>query len=190
MRKTILSAALAATLLAGGIAFAQTAPEDGPPPPGGPGHMMRDPLLRADANKDGVVTRDELLADVARRFAKMDTNHDGKISPEERQAAFQAMRAERVRAAVGDRGMRDGDVTLDAMEARALKLFDFVDRNGDGKVDKAERDLVRENMMAMRGPGGPGGPGGFGGRRHGPPPPPPPGDEDGPPPPPAGSPNQ
>ena len=83
MKKTLFAAALATTLLAGGAAFAgQEAP--------GP---MRDPLSQADTDKDGTVTKAELLADVDARFARIDTNHDGKISPEEREAGFAAMRA-------------------------------------------------------------------------------------------------
>ena len=33
----------------------------------------------ADANGDGKLTRDEFVADAARFFAKLDTNHDGVI---------------------------------------------------------------------------------------------------------------
>ncbi|MDF7775955.1 hypothetical protein P1X14_11920, partial [Sphingomonas sp. AOB5] len=55
---------------------------------------------------------------------------------------------------------------------QATRLFDYIDRNGDGKVDKAEREALRDTMVAMRaGPGGKGGHGRHG--RMGPPPPPP-----------------
>lgn len=84
---------------------------DGPPPPGGMapmgGHGMRGHgghrmgghdmmggmmAMMADANKDKTVTRAEYDAAVKARFDKVDANHDGKITPEERRAAFKAMR--------------------------------------------------------------------------------------------------
>jgi hypothetical protein len=158
MRKIIIAAALGATLLAtGGAVASQQTAQDAPP--------MRDPLLHADADKDGVVTRAEMLADVGARFARIDTDHDGKITPAEREAAFQAMRAHMAerRGGPGGPGMGrgrhadangDGVVTLDEQRAQAEKRFAFVDRNGDGKIDQAERDQMREMMMSMRGPGG------------------------------------
>jgi hypothetical protein len=181
MKTKIIALALAATVLAGGAAAAQDAP---PPPPGHHGGLF----LRADANKDGVVTRAELLTSIDTRFGKADANHDGKITTEERQGARKAMREARGdgegrrgghgRKGPGMRGRadmdKDGVLTLDEARAPALKLFAYVDRNNDGKVEKAEADAFRDATMAMRGPGTPGkhGRGGHGGRhgRHGPPP--------------------
>lgn len=150
MKKLLVAAAFGATLL-GAPAFAQ----DGPPPPPQPGGpMMRDPLLRGE----GVVTREQVLADVAARFAKMDTNHDGKISPEERAAAREERRGGRGPGGPG--GRMAGDLTLADMQAQAMRRFDRIDTNHDGKIDQAERDAARDRMMAMR-------------DRRGPPPPPP-----------------
>lgn len=184
MKKSTLAALLGATLLTAGTVAtvnAQTAPQDAPK------HrmMMRDPLLMADANKDGVVTREEMTASVAARFAKLDTNKDGTITLEERLAARAAMREKMGKpmhdGKEGGNGMRRGPsdsggktVTLADQTARALKRFDFVDRNGDGKVDQAERELVRSMMREM---GGGRGHHGRRGMHHGggdmPPPPPP-----------------
>ncbi|QIK97283.1 hypothetical protein G7076_11080 [Sphingomonas sp. HDW15A] len=47
----------------------------------GPGMMMR----RADADKDGRVTLAEAQAAAVRHFDMVDVNHDGRITPEERQ---------------------------------------------------------------------------------------------------------
>ncbi len=162
----LMIAALGATLLTG-AASAQDRPR-------------MDPLQRADANHDGVVTKDEMLADVDARFNQVDTNHDGKISPEERQAFGEAMRArmEQRRAAeaatrgpggpggpgMGRRAMGgDMPITLEESRARALERFDRADTNHDGKIDQAERDAMRDRMMQMRGRGA----------GEGPPPPPP-----------------
>ncbi|PEQ14156.1 hypothetical protein B2G71_00635 [Novosphingobium sp. PC22D] len=47
----------------------------------------------ADADNDGAVTKAEFDAAVAKHFAMMDGNGDGKVTPEERKAARDAMRA-------------------------------------------------------------------------------------------------
>jgi hypothetical protein len=48
-------------------------------------------LERADANGDGVVTRDEFHAQVLQRFGRVDTNGDGKIDQAEKDAVMQRM---------------------------------------------------------------------------------------------------
>lgn len=175
MKHKIVAAALAATLLGGGIAYAQNSAQTAPAVPPRP---MHGPMPGADSDKDGALSRAELLADVDARFAKFDADKDGKITREERIAAFEKMRDERhgdgerrwgrhgrhgrgfgMRGAGGPgMGMRpdanrDGVVTLEEQRAQALKPFTYMDRNNDGKVDQAERDQLREVMMAMRGPG-------------------------------------
>jgi len=162
MKKQLFAAVFAALMT--GVPYAAYAQEAPPPPgPGGPGGMM----MRADANHDGILTREEMLADVDQRFSSMDTNHDGKIDAAERDAARQATMARRDgdgggRGWGGRRGGGDGDITLDEQRAQATRRFDMADANHDGKIDQAERDAMRERMMQMRGPDG----------RRGPPPPP------------------
>lgn len=75
MRKTILALALIASAAS---AMAQTPPPP-PPPPGGP---MRGPdggMMAADADRDGVITREEAITQAAERFDRMDANRDGRI---------------------------------------------------------------------------------------------------------------
>ena len=69
-----MKTALLALLILAGPAMAQ----DGPPPPRGGGMMVH-----ADSNGDGVVTREEALAQAAQRFERMDLNHDGKLTADE-----------------------------------------------------------------------------------------------------------
>lgn len=180
MKTKLISAALAALLTtASGAAMAQTAAPS-PPRPHGGGLFMH-----ADANKDGIVTRAELLADVDARFAKHDANKDGKITADERRGP--GGHGRRMRGgpdgppppgAPGPEGPHarrgapadannDGAVTLDEARAQALKVFGYVDRNNDGKIDKAEREAFRDAAMALRGPGGPGPRGHRGHRGHG-----------------------
>jgi hypothetical protein len=159
-----LFAALTAALLAGAgacPAFAQDAPP--PPPGGGPGGM----LMRADANHDGIVTKDEMLADVDARFARMDANHDGNIDQAEREAMMAGRGGGPGRGGrMGGRADTNGDgmISLDEQRTQAIQRFDMVDANHDGRIDQAEQDSIRERMMSMRGD------------RRGPPPPPPPAD--------------
>lgn len=189
MNKTLVAALLGATLLTG-AAQAQQAPA-APPAPPPPPHAGA--LMRADANHDGVVTRAEWLAAVDARFARLDADKDGKITPDERRAAHR-----RPGGPDGDRPMPGGPmmrhgpampppppgadrtVTLDQERAQATRLFDFIDQNRDGRIDAAEIEAARATVRPLMGPDGPR-PGRFG-RHHGPgapgempPPPPPPG---------------
>lgn len=69
---------------------------------GAHGEMM---MAMADANHDGVVTRDEFVAARLKMFDMADTNHDGQLTPEERKAAHASMRG-----AMGGRMHGDGDM--------------------------------------------------------------------------------
>lgn len=60
------------------------------PPQGGPGQggMMGRMIEEADADGDGQVSREEMRAATAKRFASMDKNSDGVISTDERPQGF------------------------------------------------------------------------------------------------------
>lgn len=53
-----------------------------------------DLFTRADANNDGKVTLAEALTKPTEHFKMMDANKDGTVTPEERKAAHEKMRAE------------------------------------------------------------------------------------------------
>jgi len=143
MRKTLfgLSPALllGATLL---TATAVQAQSDAPPPPGG---GMRGGLMGVQPDAGGNITRTAALAAADQRFAAMDANHDGTVTPEEMRAYRDQRRAEHAaRRPGGDRPGRPGrpapqPITADAFRARAAAMFDRLDTNHDGKVDAAER---------------------------------------------------
>jgi Ca2+-binding EF-hand superfamily protein len=44
---------------------------------------LADWFYKADRNRDGVITPDEMQADAERFFATLDANHDGEIDPDE-----------------------------------------------------------------------------------------------------------
>src|SRR3546814_1013478 len=76
-----------------------------------------------DADGNGVLTRAEAQAHATDRFAKMDTNKDGKIDAADRQAARAAMQAKR---------------------------FAAFDANSDGSISKAEWDQHGADRQAKQ----------------------------------------
>jgi hypothetical protein len=150
MRKTIL-----ALMLAGGAfpALAQTPP---PLPRGGPmrGGAM---IMRADANRDGIITRAEAMAQADAAFDRVDGDRDGAITPGERREDRRAMRAIlRDRAHVdanappAARERRRG-MTREAMRAHVAVMFDRADANRDGRVDQAEINRLGDMRRHRRG---------------------------------------
>ena len=115
----------------------------------------------ADANGDGVVTRAEVEADVAKRFVRMDVNKDGKLDASDREAAMKAREAKRAeRGKRGDRGERkmgrldangDGAVSADEMKKAALARFERADADKDGKLTAAEREAARPKRAGSEG---------------------------------------
>jgi hypothetical protein len=63
----------------------------------------------ADPQRTGTVTHDGFTAAALRLFDKADTNHDGKLSPEERRAAHRMMGGGQHRGMRGMKGMGDHD---------------------------------------------------------------------------------
>lgn len=131
---------------------------------GGP--MMLPPALTfeaVDGNKDGKISQDEVTAWRATQSAGVDANADGKLSVDE----LAAMQLKDMTTAARDMAQKmvdrldtDGDKLLSAAELLAppmpADLFDRVDTNQDGFIDKAEADAARK-MMTERGRGDHGG---------------------------------
>lgn len=112
-----------------------------PPRGGGGGGRM---LERADANRDGIVTREEFRAAAASAFDRQDANRDGRVDATERRQ-WRDRRMSR-------RGPEGGTITRAAFQARALARFDRIDANKDGQIDPAERYMAREKRIQRRGP--------------------------------------
>lgn len=146
--KTWITAAAVGAAMLGGLGAASVQAQTPPPPP--PPAPMQTP----DGDGDGVVTREEAIADADRRFAAMDTNHDGKLTRDERRAWREQRRPPPPsRDEHGDgtrRARRDTDQTLAAFRDRALKRFDRIDTNHDGRIDAKEREAMMMLMRARR----------------------------------------
>jgi Ca2+-binding EF-hand superfamily protein len=123
---TILSGA--ALLALAGAALAQ--------PPGGP------PGPRGDRDAD--VTRQQVIERTDQRFAALDADNDGRVTPEEARAHHEQRRGQ-----------------------RAERMFDHFDLDHDGSITREEMSQARAQHQARRGERGPGpgGPGMGGHRR-------------------------
>ena len=113
-------------------------------------------LQRADANGDGAISKDEMLAARQRLFTRLDRNGDGVIDGKEIEGARDAImdRADAAQARLGNRWRRmdtngDGKVSEDEFRNR-MPLFDLADRNGDGTLSVDEIAAVRK-VFADRG---------------------------------------
>lgn len=127
MNRRLLSLLTVGTLLASGAsALAQTPPVAPAPPTG---HRFFDEM---DANKDGVVTRAEVSANIDKRFALLDADHNGTISQAERQAGRNKVRdkifAERFAALDTDRNGQLSPAELRAGKEVARPDMDHADK--------------------------------------------------------------
>jgi hypothetical protein len=130
MKTMILAMAAVAGLAGAGIALAN---ERGGERDGA------ERFFRADANNDGRVTKDEVRAAREAAFARMDVDQDGFLTP--------ADRADRpVRQGRGDPGARmakmdsnaDGRISKDEFVGLDYAIFDRLDANKDGAIDRTE----------------------------------------------------
>ena len=110
---------------------------------GGPGMdgmgMMLGRLLEADANKDGVITLDEVLATATKRFEQLDRNKDGVVDKADFEAMHKDMVAYQVQRFMHDYGAdKDGKVSRDQFFAAAKERFAERDINRDGRIDRQD----------------------------------------------------
>jgi Ca2+-binding EF-hand superfamily protein len=88
-------------------------------------------MAETDANKDGKVTKDEFVADAAKRFSEIDANKDGNITEEEMKAYHQAQKAKHEQMEKEHAAEED-------------KRFSEMDTDKDGKISKEEMKAARE----------------------------------------------
>lgn len=106
-------------------------------------------LAEADADRNGRITRAEVIAERAARFPSLDRNRDGAISKEDLSgiAGFApgASRQLEQLKALADAN-RDGRVTRAEFQAAPMPVFNAVDSNRDGVVDRAELAAARRRL--------------------------------------------
>jgi hypothetical protein len=139
---------------------APPAPCDWPMRRGGrgprPGCLMR--VL--DADKDGVLSAEE-IANASAALLTLDQDGDGALSAEELRPPRGERFVERLMSHDSD---GDGKVTAAELPERMQRLLDRADTNEDGAIDQAEAEAAAEKMKDRpRGPRGKG----FHGKGHG-----------------------
>jgi hypothetical protein len=112
-------------------------------------------LLKYDANHDGTLTRDELIAGLKADFAAYDTKKSGCL--DDTQVA--TINAERVAtdqstATPLQDWNQDGCVNFQEFSAVPASLFDELDRNHDGKITPQEFGPRGGRGQAEQGRGG------------------------------------
>lgn len=122
------------------------------------GHGPMFDFATADADKDGKVTKEELMAYRQSRLAGTDADGDGLISAEELAANMKAKMAaridERAKARVAAQDA-NGDGKLSAEELIAppmpMRMFERLDADGDGAISEAELAKAHEMMRDRMG---------------------------------------
>jgi Ca2+-binding EF-hand superfamily protein len=93
-------------------------------------------LHRVDTDKDGKISKAEFDAEGTKLFAKLDGNSDGKIEgtemPQRHWARFRGHMFDQIDAD------HDGQVTKAEFQAAGEKMFQRMDKNGDGIIEKSE----------------------------------------------------
>ena len=144
---------LAGTAAVGARGFGPGGPGGfaGPGGFGGPGYNL---FQTADANKDGVITREEALAARAKLFGSFDTDNSGTVNTEELDAGltpkFNTMKTRaRYRLLSRFDANGDGQISKEEFDKNALWRFDRADVNNDGKITRDE--VMNSRMMNRRG---------------------------------------
>ena len=142
---------------------------------GGP-EMMKQVFTRMDKDGDGTITIDELPERLREKMPKLDANADGGCDMSEFQTAMQNRRdknrggrAGKGKPGADERGARkrggkksldrldkDGDGKISKAEApeRMQQRFEMIDTNGDGSIDKSEQEALLKKMLERGGKGG------------------------------------
>ena len=122
---------------------------------GAGGSMGLGRLIEADANKDGVITLDEVLADAGRRFDLADRNKDGVVDAADRDSLRKETAEYRVRRFMHAYGAaKEGRITREQFFAVSKERFAEHDVNNDGRIDRQDRGGGRgPGASRDRGPG-------------------------------------
>ena len=129
----------AAALLAGTAALAQTAPAPAPATPA-PAAPMAHPM------HDKVMTRAEVVANVREHFARLDANKDGSVSKEEVMEGHPKF-ARKFELKKGD---APHDMMHEGPMGDPNAAFDRLDANKDGSISRDEFAKAREQRIERR----------------------------------------
>jgi Ca2+-binding EF-hand superfamily protein len=111
---------------------------------GSPGQM----LDKADANQDGVVTREEYHQARMEMFEKLDRNDDGFVDQEDapkfrrRSGGGGGERMDALKQELDKDG--DGRISREEFAQGPMLVFEKADSNQDGKLDSAEIEAFKK----------------------------------------------
>lgn len=106
----------------------------------GGGGFMIGMLRQADADKDGVVTLQEVVTAAEARFARFDHNKDATLDAADRDALVTETRDYRVQRILHRFGAtKDGKISRDQAFKVAGEMFQRMDTDGDGVISRGER---------------------------------------------------
>lgn len=115
------------------------------------------PMMMMDTNKDGSVSREEMLA----HFESVDADGDGVLSPEEFKAHRENKMAEMKAGRESFKDMtpeerfakmdKDGNGSLDKDEFPSKRGFDKIDSDGSGSISLEEMKSMRDKMKSRGG---------------------------------------
>jgi hypothetical protein len=96
-------------------------------------------LLKYDANHDGTLTREELIAGLKAEFAAHDTHHNGCLDPQQAEAINQdRVDTDQSTATPIVDWNQDGCIDYTEFSAAPYSLFDQLDADHDGKLTPKE----------------------------------------------------
>jgi hypothetical protein len=117
---------------------------------GGPSAM----LLTFDTSKDGIVTRDELIAGLRAEFAAHDVKRNGCLDGDQAADINQSrVDADQSTATPLMDWNQDGCINYTEFTAAPYSLFDQLDRNRDGRLTPLERGVRPATPPAAGEPG-------------------------------------
>jgi hypothetical protein len=111
-------------------------------------------LDNADANKDGVITREEFQRARMATFDKIDRNHDGFLDSDDapkfrrRASGGNGERLQALKDELDQNG--DGRVSREEFANGPMLAFDKADANHDGKLDSAEVDAFKQAVQSAK----------------------------------------
>jgi len=118
---------------------------------GDPGKMLE----KADANQDGVITRDEYQQSRLDMFNKLDRNDDGFLdsqdAPKFKRRSGGGGTGERLEALKGELDKdSDGRISREEFANGPMLAFEKADANQDGQLDGAEIAAFKEFMAKVK----------------------------------------
>ena len=127
-------------------------------------HMPTHPMFDlADANGDGLISREEFDAQRKSAFSEADADGSGGLSIDELTVMMEKKRAEH-RAAMRERMFKhvdkdgNGEIGTEEFDAMGDKRFSRMDANGDGSVEPGEAKKGFHGRHGGKGHHGKGGP--------------------------------